>query len=227
MALASGAPVPVTASREVPVGRTALWWCLGLGTGMVLGELVNLIMRGSLGLPDAADASLPVATALTLWPWGLALASGSLLLAGMRPAARIAVDRRTAAHLRRTGAPAIASVLRASEPSPGSRAALDVTLLVLTRSGRMFSTDVHWTLDPVDAGTLRKKAVVPVRIDPSSPHCAALDTVADSRVHTAGVDLAAAFSARRRLRQTVARTRRSSRIAVLAGTLAGLLLVLL
>lgn len=209
------------------MGRTALWWCLGLGMGMVLGELVNLIVRGSLGLPDAADASLPVATALTLWPWGLALASAALLLAGMRPAMRIEVDRRTAARLHRTGAPAIASVLQVSEPSPGPRAALDVTLLVLTRTGRMYTTDVHWTLDPVDAGTLRKRAVVPVRIDPSSPHCAALDTLADSRVHTAGMDVAAAFSTRRRFQRTVTRTRPSSRVAVLVGTLAGLLIVVL
>src|SRR5699024_8542365 len=151
MARRPSAPRPVDAVREVPVGRTALWWCLGLGTGMVLGELANLVVRGTLGLPDAAGASPPVAAALALWPWGLALAAGALLLAGMRPAARIAIDRRTAAHVRRTGAPAIASVLRASAPSPGPRAAVDARLLVLTRSGRMFPTDVHWTLDPIDA----------------------------------------------------------------------------
>lgn len=227
MARPHSVPRYVDAAREVPVGRTALWLCLGLGTGMVMGELANLILRGTLGLPDAAGASPPVAAALALWPWGLALAAGALLLAGMRPAARIALDRRTAAHLRRTGAPAIATVLHASAPSPGPQAAVDVTLLVVTHAGRMFATDVHWTLDPVDAGTLRRRAVVPVRIDPSAPHRTVLDTLADSRGSVVGVDPAAAFSARRRLRQAVGRLRRSSRVAVVAGALAGLLLVVL
>lgn len=242
MAGPHSAPRPLDAVREVPVGRTALWWCLGLGAGMVVGELTNLVLRGTLGLPDAAGASPPVAAALALWPWGLALAAGALLLAGMRPATRITIDRRTAAHIRRTGAPAIATVLRASTPDPGPRAAVEATLLVLTRTGRMFPTDVHWTLDPVDASTVRKRAVVPVRIDPSAPHRTVLDTLADSRGSAAGVDPVTgadshvpavgvdpdmAFSARHRLRQAVGRVRRSSRVAVVAGALAGLLLVML
>ncbi len=217
--------VPIAEGRATPVGRTALWWCLGLGLGMVLGELVNLLTLGTLGLPDAAHASPLVAATLTLWPWGLAVAAGALLLAGMRPAARIRIERRTATHIRRTGAPAIARVMKASDPSPGPRAGLEATLLIRTSTGRMFSTDVHWTLDPVDAGSVRKRSVLPVRLDPEAPHRAVLDTQADSRAVAPDVDLDRAFSARRRLRQMVQRTRWSSRIAVLVSGALGLLLV--
>ncbi|MGO1399296.1 MAG: hypothetical protein ACTHYJ_10545 [Brevibacterium yomogidense] len=220
-----GTIVPIAEGRATPVGRTALWWCLGLGVGMVAGELVSLLTLGVMGLPDAAQASPLVAATLALWPWGLAVAAGALLLAGMRPAARLEIDRRTAAHIRRTGAPAIAKVMRASDPTPGPRAGLDATLLIRTSTGRMFSTDVHWTLDPVDAGSVRKRSVLPVRLDPSAPRRAVLDTQADSRAFAPGVDLDTAFSARRRLRQMVQRTRWSSRIALLVGGLAGLLLV--
>lgn len=220
-----GTLVPFAESRATPVGRTALWWCLGLGVGMVGGELVNLLTLGTLGLPDAAHASPLVAATLAVWPWGLAVAAGALLLAGMRPAARIWIDRRTAAHVRRTGAPAIAKVMNASEPMPGPRSGLDATLLIRTPTGRMFSTDVHWTLDPVDAGSVRKRSVLPVRLDPSAPRRAVLDTQADSRVFAPGVDLDAAFSTRRRLRQMVDRTRWSSRFAALVSGAAGLLLV--
>lgn len=209
------------------MGRTALWWCLGLGFGMVAGELVNLLMVGSLNLPDAAQASPLVAATLTVWPWGLALAAAALLLAGMRPVSRIEIDRRTATHLRRHGASAIAQVVRASEPSPGPRAAMDATLLVLTPAGRMFSTAVQWTLDPVDAQSVRRKTVVPVRIDPASPHRAVLDTQADSRAFATGVDPAAAFSSARRLHQLVTRMRWSSRLTFVASCLTGLLIVVL
>jgi len=220
-----GTLVPIIESRAAPAGRTALWWCLGLGLGMILGELANLLTLGSLGLPDAAAASPLVAATLTLWPWGLAGAAGALLLAGMRPASRVWLDRRTTVLIRRTGAPAIAKVMRASEPTPGPRAGLDASLLVRTSTGRMYSTDVHWTLDPVDAGSVRKRVVVPVRIDPTAPRWAALDTQADSRAVAPGVDLDSAFSTRRRLRQMLNRTRWSSRIAVLVSGVAGLLLV--
>src|SRR5690625_7987153 len=90
-----GTLVPIIESRAAPAGRTALWWCLGLGLGMILGELANLLTLGSLGLPDAAAASPLVAATLTLWPWGLAGAAGALLLAGMRPASRVWLDRRS------------------------------------------------------------------------------------------------------------------------------------
>lgn len=220
-----GTLVPIAEGRATPVGRTALWWCLGLGVGMVGGELVNLLTLGTVGLPDAAHASPLLAATLALWPWGLAVAAGALLMAGMRPAARIGIDRRTAAHVRRAGAPAIAKVMRASEPTPGTRAGLDATLLIRTPTGHMFSTDVHWTLDPVDAGSVRKRSVLPVRLDPSAPRRAVLDTQADSRAFAPGVDLDTAFSARRRLRRMVDRTRWSSRIALLVSGAAGLLLV--
>lgn len=216
--------MPIAEGRATPVGRTALWWCLGLGVGMVVGELVNLLTLGTLGLPDAAHASPLVAATLTVWPWGLAGAAGALLLTGMRPAARIWIDRRTAAHVRRTGAPAIAKVMRTSEPTPGPRSGLDVTLLIRTRTGRMFSTDVHWTLDPVDAGSVWRRSVLPVRLDPSDPRLAVLDTQADSRAIAPGIDLDGAFSTGRRLRQMVDRTRWSSRIAVLVSGAVGLLL---
>jgi tetrahydromethanopterin S-methyltransferase subunit G len=86
---------------------------------------------------------------------------------------------------------------------------------------------VHWTLDPVDAGSLRTGAVIPVRIDPQAPHTAVLDTLADSRARMDGIDPETAFSTRRRLRQLVSRMRGWSRIAILAGAVVGLLIVLL
>jgi hypothetical protein len=164
---------------------------------------------------------------LTVWPWGLAASAGALLLVGLRPVARITVDRRTAARLRRTGTVAIAKVMRASTPAPGPRAAVDASLLLRSPTGRIYSSDVHWTLDPVDAGSLRTGAVIPVRIDPQAPHTAVLDTLADSRARMDGIDPETAFSTRRRLRQLVSRMRGWSRLAILAGAVVGLLIVLL
>jgi hypothetical protein len=133
---------------------------------MVVGELVHLTTLGVIDLPTVAFTSPLVATVLTVWPWGLAASAGALLLVGLRPVARITVDRRTAARLRRTGTVAIAKVMRASTPAPGPRAAVDASLLLRSPTGRIYSSDVHWTLDPVDAGSLRTGAVIPVRIDP-------------------------------------------------------------
>ena len=221
-------PVPApSARREVPVSRTALWWCLGLGLGMVLGELIQLLTPGERVLPALATASPEVASAVAVWPWGLAAASGALLLVGMRPVARVAVDRRTAVGLRRTGRPAIAKVMRVSDPAPGPRALVAASLLVLSPTGRIYSSDVHWMLDPVDAGSLRTGAVIPVRVDPQAPHTVALDTLADSRARMDGIDPETAFSTRRRLRQLVTRMRGWSRIAVLAGAVGGALIVVI
>lgn len=219
-------PAPAVAHREMPVGRTALWWCLGLGLGMVAGELIHLLTEGRILLPTAAAGSPLLTHVLTVWPWGLAAAAGALLLVGMRPVARIEVDRRTAAHLCRTGTSAIAKVLRASTPRPGPRAAVDASLLLRSPAGVIYSSDVHWTLDPVDAGRLRTGAVVPVRVDPHAPHVAALDTLADSRARLDGIDADAAFSTRRRVAQLVHRLRGWSRIAVATGIVAGLVIVL-
>ena len=210
----------------MPVGRTALWWCLGLGLGMVVGELFHLLRHGQIMLPTAATGSPLLTHVLTLWPWGLAAAAGALLLVGMRPVTRIEVDRKTAAHLCRTGTSVIAKVLRASTPRPGPRAAVDASLLLRSPAGFIYSSDVHWTLDPVDAGRLRSGTVVPVRIDPRAPHVAALDTLADSRSRLDGIDADAAFSARRRAAQLAHRLRGWSRIAVLTGIAARLLIVL-
>jgi hypothetical protein len=194
---------------------------------MVVGELVHLTTLGVIDLPTVAFTSPLVATVLTVWPWGLAASAGALLLVGLRPVARITVDRRTAARLRRTGTVAIATVMRASTPAPGPRAAVDASLLLRSPTGRIYSSDVHWTLDPVDAGSLRTGAVIPVRIDPQAPHTAVLDTLADSRARMDGIDPETAFSTRRRLRQLVSRMRGWSRIAILAGAVVGLLIVLL
>jgi hypothetical protein len=194
---------------------------------MVVGELVHLTTLGVIDLPTVAFTSPLVATVLTVWPWGLAASAGALLLVGLRPVARITVDRRTAARLRRTGTVAIAKVMRASTPAPGPRAAVDASLLLRSPTGRIYSSDVHWTLDPVDAGSLRTGAVIPVRIDPQAPHTAVLDTLADSRARMDGIDPETAFSTRRRLRQLVSRMRGWSRIAILAGAVVGLLIVLL
>lgn len=94
----------------------------------------------------------------------------------------------------------------------GARSGLDATLLIRTRAGRMLPTDVHWTLDPVDAGSVWRRSVLPVRLDPSDPRLAVLDTQADSRAISPGIDLDGAFSTGRRLRQMVDRTRWSSRM---------------
>lgn len=212
--------LPPARVREVPLGRTALWWCLGLGLGMIAGELSHLVTRGAIDLPDPAAADPVLSVVLAVWPWGLAGAAGALLLAGLAQA-RVAVDRRESAHLRRAGRPALAQVRRAAA-GPGPRARVDVVLLVPATTGRLYTTALRWELDPIDAGRVQVGAVLPVRVDPADPRRAVLDTEADSREEASAADLPRAHP----LNGVVARMVWWSRAALLAGLAVGAFIVL-
>lgn len=177
--------------RELPLGRSALWFCLGLGTSL------------SLLLAGRADGLDPL---FCSWPPMLVLAAAALLALGALPGPVVDVSRRAAAlicaHGRRTTA-RIRS-LHVHREGTGRRVCIVLAGGVRAR--------LVWHLEAVDADRLAVGAVIPVRCDLLNARRAAFDTHADSRVSVLPVRTGEA--ARRQLRLV-------SAVAVAAGCAVG------
>lgn len=241
----SRASAPPSPERTIPLGRTALWWCAGLSAGMLLGTIagtaavVAALLASAAGLPMPAgwaaaaageaarwsDLSTvaPVRVALALAPLALTATAAALLLAGLRAQPRAQISRASALRLLRSGRPAVAKIVQVRRAARSdARGRVDVSLFVRGPSGTIYGTRVLWTLDPVDAESLRRGGIVPVRLDPQAPRRVAFDTRADLRDALGDADPETAFGPGAHIRAFLRRTRRTSLIVLACGLAAGL-----
>ena len=199
-------------SRNLPLGRSALWLCVGYGLGAVIGWAVHVLFN--VGHPQYSSA-------LTLmWPLLIGLMGGVLLVIGTMPASRIAISVSTANALEQEGTPGLARIRYLNSTTNGSFKTLTVSLDVASSSSRVYRSELVWKLSAVDALKLRPGATIPVRIDPQAPSRVVFDTRATS--NDLGPDPNEVFSVRNRFRRRLSRIRPASCIATLVGFVIGL-----
>ena len=216
---------PASRRREAPLGRAALWFCVGLGSGILLTAAAALAATGS--VRALVGASTGIRVLALAWPAVLVAAASALLVAGTLAGRTITVPRARAEALLRAGESALARVRRVRVEPHGSRSLVHVALDARRRHGARLGTRVSWRLDPLDARMLARGAVIPVRLDVDAPRHMVLDVRADSRASVAGVDIDEEFALRGIIRARLRSLRWSSLVAVGLGLLAGTLTVLL
>jgi hypothetical protein len=207
--------------REAPLGRAALWLCLGLGGGLGITALLVFLVTGSTPTPGVLDETPSLQLLALIWPVVLALAAAVLLTVGSIPRA-VHVTRGAAELLLRSGACGLARVLHVRTARTGTQCHVRIALDARMTTGQAVQSRLQWSLDPVDAEMLRPGAVIPVRMDPAEPQRMVLDSRADSRTALAGVDVDEEFSRKRTVRTRVRMMRMASRWALLAGVLGGI-----
>lgn len=199
-------------SRNLPLGRSALWLCVGYGCGAVTGWLVHVLLH--MGHDQYSSA-------LTLmWPLLIGLMGGVLLVIGTMPASRIAISMSAANAIEQEGTPGLARIRYLNSTSNGSFKTLTVSLDVACGSGRVYRSELVWKLSAVDALKLRPGAIIPVRIDAHAPARVVFDTRATS--NDLGPDPNEVFSVRSRFRRRLSMIRPLSCIATLVGFAVGL-----
>lgn len=209
--------------RIAPLGRSALWLSLGIGIGLALTELVLSLTTGGIVIPRFLPAT-PLVQALTLLaPLALVAIATLLLVIGTRPSATIRVPLGTAEALLRSGRPGLARVRRVSIERSGRQRLVTVALDARGADQAPVRTRLIWQLDPVDAGMIVRRGVVPVRMSRTSPAIMALDTRADSRKSFSEVDVNEEFSASGILRARLRMLRIPSRWALVIGATAGII----
>ena len=217
----AGTPAP--RRREAPLGRAALWFCLGLGAG-ILACAVLVALSGPIRF--LAEAPPGVRVLALAWPVVLIAAAASLLHAGTMAACDIAVPRAEAETLLRTGAAGLARIRRVHVERLGSQRLVRIALDARRRSGSALRSRLTWLLEPLDAEMLARGSVIPVRFDAAAPQRMVFDVRADSREHAAGIDVEEEFSPRGILRARLRSVRASSCAALALGLAVGAVTVL-
>ena len=204
-------PARISPSREVPLGRSALWLCLGLGLGSAL---------GAFAAEAAAADNVPFAQAglKIFWPLLIAGMAVILLVVGTLPGERIVVSRSAAQRIEEYGIKGVARVRSISVTTAGPVRTVAVSLEARSRQDRTILSDLVWRLDAIDAQNLRRGTVIPVRIDPNHVRRIVLDTRADSRQTTVGgLDPNEVFSAKNKFRSRLHTMRLVSWVALAVG----------
>lgn len=206
--------------RRLPLGRCALWFCLGLGCALTAAAAAG----STTGRLPGLDAGLrPL---LLGWPPVLALAAAWFLALGARPGRTVEVPRRAAGELAARGIPGSARVrtVRRSRAGTGWRLALLVSVRPEARGARPappVRSRLVWHLEAVDAERVVAGALIPVRLDPLDPARIAFDARADSRGRSGDLPEGA-----RTWRARLAGLRLTSAAGAAAGAAAGLALAL-
>ncbi|WP_236863711.1 hypothetical protein [Brevibacterium daeguense] len=212
--------------REAPLGRAALWLCLGLGAGLGITALLIFLITGAIPTPGILDETPALQLLALIWPAVLALAAAVLLAVGSIPRA-VHITRGAAEPLLRSGVRGLARVVRIRATRTGAQCRVKIALDARLPGGRAVPARLQWTVDPVDAEMLRLGAVIPVRMDPAQPRRIVLDSRADSRTALAGVDVGAQFSRKATLRTRIRMMKTPSRWSLLLGLLGGILTALI
>lgn len=202
----------------MPLGRSALWLCVGYGVGALLGWLINLIFHHS---HNEFSAGLTL-----IWPLLIGLMGGVLLIIGTMPGPRIAISTSAARAIEKDGVPGVARIRYINSTHSGTFKTVTVSLDVATSATRIFRSELVWKLSAVDTMNLHPGAIIPVRIDPRAPSRVVLDTRASLHEHT-GPDPNEVFSVRNRFRRRLAMFRPVSVVATAVGAAMGLTLGLL
>lgn len=209
----------------MPLGRTALWFCLGLGVGLALTGLASQLVTGS--APFVAQAPASTQGLAVAWPFVLAAAASTLLVAGTAPGPFITVPRSLGETLLKSGKPGLARIRRVSVETSGSLRLVSIDLDARSRAGNVLRSRLVWLLEPLDAKMLARGAVIPVRIDRTRPHRMVLDTRADSRAAQSEIDVNEEFSRRGIRRARLRIFQLPSRIALALGLAAGMVTALI
>ena len=198
--------------RNLPLGRSALWLCVGYGCGAAIGSVLHFLLN--VGQPQYSSA-------LTLmWPVLIGLMGGVLLVIGTMPSSRIAISMTAANAIEQTGTPGLARIRFLNSTSNGSFKTVSVSLDVACSSSRVYRSELVWKLSAVDAMKLRPGAIIPVRVDSHAPSRVVFDTRATS--NDLGPDPNEVFSVRNRFRRRLSMIRPLSCIATLVGLAVGL-----
>lgn len=202
-------------SREVPLGRSALWLCVGYGIGASLGGALAM----GVGL-RAIDYSTGLAV---VWPLVIGMMAAVLLIVGTMPMQRITINAAAAKVIEQHGVAGVARVRHVAMTSAGTVKTVSVSLDARSAKGRSIRSELVWKLPAVDALKLHPKAVIPVRIDPVSPSRMVFDS--EASLHDwSGLDPNEVFSVRNRFMERLSTFRPASAVALVVGVGAGVAL---
>lgn len=207
-----------THRREVPLGRSALWACVGYGIGAATVGFLYFV----LGLKQAEFSTGLV----IVWPLLIGLMGMVLLMVGTMPAHRIAISVAAAEYIEEHGVMGVARIRHVTMTQTGSLKTVSVSLDARWRKERNIRSELVWKLSAIDALKMTPGAIIPVRIDPDAPSRIVFDTRANLQNRT-GIDPNEAFSVRNRFLERLATFRPASAVAMGLGLLVGALIALL